>query len=139
VYIDAPERLTAVKKIVTKPFPFIPTDMQPQLMAVMCTANGRTSIYETVFEARNKHITELKSMGANIEMTDSRHFVVDGVKKLHGAEVYARDLRGGASLILAGLGANGITKIFGSEHIERGYENIEEKLSGVGADIKYCC
>jgi UDP-N-acetylglucosamine 1-carboxyvinyltransferase len=103
----------------------------------MAVAKGKSKIYESVFEARNKHISELNLMGANIEMTDNSHFVVNGVQALHGARVTARDLRGGAALITAALCARGRSIVDGSIHIERGYEKIEEKLRRVGADITY--
>jgi UDP-N-acetylglucosamine 1-carboxyvinyltransferase len=137
IYIEAPERLNCIKNIVTKPYPALPTDIQPQITAVMAVAKGKSKIYESVFEARNKHISELNSMGANIEMTDNSHFVVNGVQALHGARVTARDLRGGAALITAALCARGRSIVDGSNHIERGYEKIEEKLRRVGADITY--
>lgn len=136
IYIDAPSRLYSLPKIVTRPYPYFPTDMQPQLMAVLANSIGKCHIEETVFSARNKHIPELNKMGANIKIIDSNNFEIQGVRQLKGTEVYAKDLRGGAALITAALGACGESRIYGTEHIMRGYESICTKISSIGGKIK---
>lgn len=118
----------------TKPYPDFPTDLQPQMVALASIANGESMIIENLFETRFKHIPELVKMGANIQI-DGKIAKITGVKNLFGCEVEAADLRGGACLVLAGLGAIGQTVISGVHHIDRGYEKIE-MLSNLGADIK---
>ncbi len=132
--IRAPRRPKAVD-IKTLPYPGFPTDMQPQMMALMCVADGTSVITETVFENRFKQAEELRRMSANIK-TDGRTAVVKGVAALSGATVEVSDLRSGAALVLAGLVAEGITRVEGVHHVDRGYECFEEKLRAVGARIK---
>lgn len=120
--------------ITTAPFPEFPTDMQAQFSVISAIADGTSNIYETVFENRFMHIQELNRMGCNIEINGNQA-IVKGVKKLYGAEVMATDLRASASLILAGLAAEGITEIGRVYHIDRGYDCIEEKLQLIGARI----
>jgi UDP-N-acetylglucosamine 1-carboxyvinyltransferase len=120
--------------ITTAPFPEFPTDMQAQFSVINAIADGTSNIYETVFENRFMHIQELNRMGCNIEINGNQA-IVKGVKKLYGAEVMATDLRASASLILAGLCAEGQTIVDRIYHIDRGYERIEEKLNYLGADI----
>jgi len=134
IQVIAGPRLDAVEVIRTLPYPGFPTDMQAQLMAILTLCKGTSIIIETIFESRYKHVDELLKMGANIRI-DGRMAVIKGVNQLNGAQVVARDLRGGAALILAGLAANGETIVTGLEHIDRGYYKIEEKLSLLGADI----
>jgi UDP-N-acetylglucosamine 1-carboxyvinyltransferase len=119
----------------TAPYPGFPTDMQAQLMALMCVAQGRSVLTETIFENRLMHVPELRRMGARIE-TRSNTAVVDGSDSLSGASVMATDLRASASLVVAGLVANGETLVRRVYHLDRGYEQIETKLAGVGADIE---
>lgn len=119
----------------TAPFPGFPTDMQAQFTAMNCIAEGRGAIVENIFENRFMHVRELQRMGADLNLQGNR-VVVNGVDKLKGAEVTAKDLRASASLILAGLAAEGETLIKQVHHIDRGYETIEEKLTQLGADIK---
>jgi UDP-N-acetylglucosamine 1-carboxyvinyltransferase len=119
----------------TAPFPGFPTDMQAQFMALMAVAPGLTVITENVFENRFMHVAELKRMGANVRVV-GRNAVVRGMEKLSGAPVMATDLRASASLILAGLVAEGATEISRIYHIDRGYESIEQKLSKLGAKIE---
>ena len=121
--------------IKTLPHPGFPTDMQAQFMSLMALAQGTSVINETIFENRFTHVAELRRMGADI-VIEGRSAVVKGVPKLSGAPVMATDLRASASLILAGLAAEGQTTISRIYHLDRGYENIEEKLSALGADIK---
>jgi UDP-N-acetylglucosamine 1-carboxyvinyltransferase len=121
--------------IKTLPYPGFPTDMQAQFMSLMSLAQGTSVINETIFENRFTHVAELRRMGADI-VIEGRSAVVKGVPKLSGAPVMATDLRASASLILAGLAAEGQTVVSRIYHLDRGYENIEEKLSALGADIK---
>jgi len=129
---DLPIRSVDAK---TLPYPGFPTDMQAQLMAMMTVAGSLSVITETVFENRFMHVGELKRMGADIS-TDGRSAVVRGVAGLSGAELMATDLRASASLILAGLIADGKTTVSRIYHLERGYERIDEKLGGLGARIE---
>lgn len=121
--------------IKTMPYPGFPTDMQAQMMALLCTVKGTSMIAETIFENRFMHVGEMKRMGANIKI-DGRTAVIEGIDKLTGAEVKATDLRAGALLILCGLAAEGTTEITDVYHIDRGYVNIEGKLKALGADIE---
>lgn len=121
--------------IKTLPYPGFPTDMQAQFMALMAVAQGTSIVTETVFENRFMHAEELRRMGADIKI-EGRSAVVEGTEKLMGAQVKATDLRAGAALIIAGLVAQGETVISNTYHIDRGYDNIVEKLCSVGAKIK---
>ncbi len=118
----------------TQPYPGFPTDMQAQIMALMTLSKGSSVITETIFENRFMHVLELLRMGAQIEITGNVA-VVTGVPRLSGAPVMATDLRASASLILAGLAAEGETLVSRVYHLDRGYERIEEKLSRLGAEI----
>lgn len=120
--------------ITTKPFPGFATDMQAQFVALMCLANGESTIKETIFENRFMHVPELQRMGANIAI-DGNIAKVTGIENLKPAEVMATDLRASFSLVLAALAAKGQTKINRVYHIDRGYEKVEEKLRALGADI----
>lgn len=119
----------------TAPFPGFATDMQAQFMAMLCKADGASTLTETIFENRYMHVPELARMGADIEV-HGRTAIVRGVKKLTGAPVMATDLRASMSLILAGLAAEGETQVNRVYHLDRGYERLEEKLQAVGADIE---
>jgi UDP-N-acetylglucosamine 1-carboxyvinyltransferase len=121
--------------IVTQPHPGFPTDMQAQFMVMACLARGQSVIKEMIFENRYMHVPELGRMGADI-LIDGRTAIVRGGRKLTGASVMATDLRASASLVLAGLVANGKTEVQRVYHLDRGYEMIEKKLKGVGAKIK---
>lgn len=121
--------------IKTLPYPGFPTDMQAQMMAMMVISEGRSKVTETVFENRFMHVVELNRMGAQIS-TEGRSAVIDGPSKLTGCDVRATDLRAGAAMILAGLVAEGVTRIGDLHHIDRGYENIVAKLKNLGADIE---
>lgn len=122
-------------RLKTAPYPLLATDMQAQFMAMAAISEGTSSITETIFENRFMHANELARMGANIKV-DNRLALIDGVEKLSGADVTATDLRASAALILAGLVAEGTTTIGALHHLDRGYENIEEKLTNLGAKIK---
>ena len=119
----------------TLPYPGFPTDLQAQIMALMALGNGLSMITETVFENRFMHVGEMMRMGADITI-QGKTAIVRGVPKLRGAPVMATDLRASASLILAGLAAEGTTTLSRVYHIDRGYQRIEEKLSALGADIR---
>ncbi len=121
--------------IVTGPYPTFPTDLQPIAMAVQCYARGISTTTETVFENRFAHVGELAAMGANIDV-DGMDATVRGKGGLHAAVLNAYDLRGGAGLIVASLGAKGIGRVYGLRHVDRGYEKIEEIFSSLGASIR---
>ena len=121
--------------VTTQPYPGFPTDMQAQMMALMCLAEGSGVISETIFENRFMHVQELTRMGADIRLA-GHTAVVRGVARLTGAPVMASDLRASASLVLAGLAAKGATSVQRIYHLDRGYEHIETKLTGVGARIR---
>jgi UDP-N-acetylglucosamine 1-carboxyvinyltransferase len=127
-------RIRAVD-VTTAPFPGFPTDLQAQMMALLCTAEGTSVLEEKIFENRFMHAPELIRMGADIEVHGG-HATVKGVHKLKGAPVMATDLRASISLILAGMAAEGETKVARVYHLDRGYEHVVAKLSGVGADIE---
>ncbi len=120
--------------IKTLPYPAFPTDMQAQFMTLNCVADGASYMTETIFENRYMHVPELCRMGAKIDV-DSNIAMIRGVTQLHGAEVMATDLRASASLVLAGMYADGQTKVDRIYHLDRGYEHIEHKLNNVGANI----
>jgi UDP-N-acetylglucosamine 1-carboxyvinyltransferase len=126
--------LTSVD-VKTQPYPGFPTDMQAQFMVLMSIAAGSSMISETIFENRFIHVSELRRMGADIQV-DGNIAIVKGVPRLSGAPVMATDLRASASLILAGLVAEGTTEVNRVYHLDRGYDSIEKKFSGLGADIK---
>ena len=119
----------------TAPFPGFATDMQAQLMAMLCVANGQSILEETIFENRYMHVPELRRMGAEVEV-HGRSAIVHGPKKLTGAQVMATDLRASMSLVLAGLAAEGETEVLRVYHLDRGYERLEDKLGAVGATIE---
>lgn len=134
VRVAGPERPYS-KDIKTMPYPGFPTDMQAQFMALMCIADGTSVIRETIFENRFMHVAELRRMGADIDI-EGGVATVKGAKKLKGADVMATDLRASASLIVAGLAAEGETTIHRIYHLDRGYERIEEKLKRLGAVVE---
>ena len=121
--------------IMTEPYPGFPTDLQAQIMSMMTVADGAGMITETIFENRFMHVPELARMGADITVHGSSA-LVRGVQKLKGAEVMATDLRASVSLVLAGLVAEGTTTVHRIYHLDRGYENLVEKLSAVGAQLE---
>ena len=134
IALKAPSRLTAVS-VRTAPYPAFPTDMQAQFMAINCVAQGVAVVRETIFENRFMHAVELIRLGANIRI-DGNTALVTGVPRLTGATVMATDLRASASLVIAGLVAQGETTIERIYHLDRGYERIEEKLSRLGASVR---
>ena len=135
VEIKAPKRVKAVD-IKTMPYPGFPTDMQSIFGALLSTAKGTSIITENIFESRYKYVQELNRMGAKIKV-EGRSAIIKGTKRIQGANVVALDLRGGASLVLEGLAAKGITQIDNVHYILRGYENMEEKLKKLGARISF--
>jgi UDP-N-acetylglucosamine 1-carboxyvinyltransferase len=134
VRICADRPLGAVN-LTTAPYPGLATDMQAQMMAMLCLAKGTSVLTETIFENRYMHVPELARMGANIEVS-GRTAVVHGVDKLSGADVMATDLRASMSLVIAGLAAEGETQVRRLYHLDRGYERLEEKLALVGAQVE---
>ena len=134
IRVSADGPLKAVN-LSTAPYPGLATDMQAQLMSLLCKAQGTSVLKETIFENRYMHVPELTRMGADIE-TEGRTAIVRGVNRLTGAEVMATDLRASMSLIIAALAAEGETVVRRIYHLDRGYERLEEKLSLVGADIE---
>ena len=121
--------------IKTQPYPGFPTDLQPQMGVALAIANGTSRIIENIWESRFQYTEELNKMGANITAQGKTAFF-EGVEKLYGSPVYSSDLRAGAALIIAGIIAEGKTEIYNLEHIDRGYENIEEKFRKLGAHIE---
>lgn len=136
IIVDARDKVLWGQDIMTDYYPGFPTDLQAQFLALMLTANGASMITETIFENRFMHIPELLRMGANINVHGHASAIVRGVDKLYGAPVMATDLRASFALILAGLVAEGETIVNRVYHLDRGYEHLEEKLKGVGADIE---
>lgn len=136
LYMNSPKCLKALDLIRTQPHPGFPTDMQAQIMVCLSIAEGTSIICENIFESRFKHVPELSKMGADI-IIEGRLAIIKGVKSLMASEVFAEDLRGGAALIIAGLAAEGTTIINNAHHILRGYEEIQKKLTLLGAQISY--
>ena len=120
--------------IKTLPYPGFPTDLQPQMGVVLSLSEGTSIINESIWESRFQYTNELNKMGAQIT-AQGKSAIFEGVEHLNGASVYSTDLRAGAALIIAGISANGTTEVYNLEHIDRGYENIEEKFRSIGADI----
>lgn len=135
IALSAPQRLTAFGQLQTQPHPGFPTDMQVQMLALLAVSEGTGVITENVFENRFTHAGDLNRMGAHILCT-GRTAVVRGVRELYGARVTARDLRGGAALVLAGLKAHGETHVEHAELIDRGYDHLERQLTELGANIR---
>ena len=136
ILVDATGKKLIGEDIITEPFPGFPTDLQAQFMALLTMAEGAGMVTETIFENRFMHVPELLRMGANINVHGHASAIVRGVKKLSGAPVMATDLRASFALVLAGLAAEGETVVNRVYHLDRGYEKLEEKLKGVGADIE---
>lgn len=135
VTVTAPKTLKHINMIRTSPYPGFPTDAQSIAMSMLSVAEGTSLIKETIFEGRFRHAFELMKMGADIKV-DANMAVIQGVKKLSGSDVYACDLRSGAGLVVAGLGAYGETNIYNIEYIHRGYEDLYTNLMSLGADIE---
>ena len=135
IYLKSPKTLKSVGLIETQVYPGFPTDLQAQLLTLQTVSKGCCVVHENIFESRFKFVTELIKMGANVKVRDCTA-VVEGVADLSGAEVYAKDLRGGASLVLAGLRAKGYTTVNDIYHIERGYCDLDKRLIELGAQIR---
>ena len=135
VRIRSEGELSAIRSVKTLPYPGFPTDAQPPLMALASKCRGTSTFVENIFDGRYRHVGGLIRMGADIK-TEGRVALVYGVPKLYGAQVDATDLRGGAAMVLAAMAAEGKSEISKIEHIDRGYEKIEETLSALGADVK---
>ena len=134
IHLTAPRRPKAIDMVRTLPYPGFPTDMQAPIVALLTRAKGTSIVIETVFENRFKHIEDLACMGADIKV-DGRIAVIRGKNRLVGTTVTARDLRGGAALVVAGISADGVTVIEDIEHIDRGYEDLHLNLQQIGANI----
>ena len=132
VYCNQRPKKASIK---TLPYPGFPTDLQPQMGVVLALADGTSTINESIWESRFQYTDELNKMGAKITAQGKSAFF-EGVEKLYGAPVYSTDLRAGAALIIAGTAAEGTTEVYNLEHIDRGYENIEERFRAIGADIQ---
>ena len=135
IKIESRGRLRCNRRIETMPFPGFPTDLQAQATALNAGAEGGALIVENLFETRFKYVPELQKMGADIEVK-GRHAFVRGVERLHGASVVAGDLRGGAALVIAALGAEGRTEVLDLSHIDRGYADFRGRLKRLGAEIR---
>ncbi|MDX1775027.1 MAG: UDP-N-acetylglucosamine 1-carboxyvinyltransferase [Desulfobulbales bacterium] len=133
IVVSRPAKIKSID-IKTQPYPGFPTDLQAQIMALMSLSSGLSVITETIFENRFMHVAELKRMGAEIKI-NGNSAIVKGIKQLNGARVMATDLRASASLVVAGLAAQGKTEISRIYHLERGYENMVEKLQALGAGV----
>ncbi|MBQ9880802.1 MAG: UDP-N-acetylglucosamine 1-carboxyvinyltransferase [Clostridia bacterium] len=134
IRVKADRRMDACS-ITTAPHPGFPTDLQAQFSAMLATANGKSSVTESIWQNRFKYANELVKMGADITRLNDQHIDIFGLDRLRGADTVCPDIRGGAAIIIAALTADGTTTIRGVEHIERGYQDIVGKLSAIGADI----
>ena len=135
IFIKGPDKIKSIKNIKTKEFPGIPTDLQAQLMVLMCKSVGKSSITESIFENRFMHVAELQRLGAKINIQNNKAFI-EGNTKFIGAELMSSDLRASVALVLAAIVANGKSIVGRVYHLERGYENIENKLKKIGVKIK---
>ena len=135
VRVNAENRSLRHTQVTTLPYPGFPTDMQPQMTVVLGLSEGTSTVTESIFENRFKYVDELTRMGAHIQV-ESNIAIITGVERYTGARVAAPDLRAGAALCIAGLAADGITVVDDAYYIQRGYENLEKKLQGLGADIE---
>ena len=135
IFLQAPKRLLSDFSLRTGPYPAFPTDMQPLMMSLLTLGKGTCMISETVFEARFRHVDALRKMGADIRM-QGQNAAVFGVRKLYGTEVFGKDLRGTAALLLAALAAEGESTVHGAEYMERGYEKIEDALTVLGSKVR---
>ena len=136
LFVKTPNIRLKATDITTEEFPGFPTDVQAQIMALMCLADGTSTVTENIFENRFMHVQELVRMGADIRLQGSRTAIVKGVDQLSGAQVMASDLRASAALVLAGLAAKGETIVIRIYHLDRGYDHMEEKLRACGANIE---
>ena len=135
IFIKGPEKIKSIKNIKTKEYPGVATDLQSQLMVLMCKANGKSSITENIFENRFMHVAELRRLGAKINVKNNKAYIY-GNTKFIGAELMSSDLRASVSLVLAAMVSKGKSIINRIYHLDRGYENIEHKLKKIGVKIK---
>ena len=135
IFIKGPDKIKPIQNIKTKEFPGIPTDLQAQLMVLMCKSVGKSSITESIFENRFMHVAELQRLGAKINIQNNKA-LIEGNTKFIGAELMSSDLRASVALVLAAIVANGKSIVGRVYHLERGYENIENKLQKIGVKIK---
>ena len=135
IFIKGPDKIKSINDIKTKEFPGIPTDLQAQLMVLMCRADGKSSITERIFENRFMHVAELQRLGAKINIKNNKAYI-DGNTKFIGAELMSSDLRASVALVLAAIVAEGKSSINRIYHLDRGYEKIEDKLKKIGVKIK---
>ena len=135
ILLKAPSKLLSIKELKTSVYPGFPTDAQALFLSLMTVAKGQSVFFENVFSDRYKYVKELLKMGANVKI-EGKKAIVDGVESLNPANMMATDLRGGAALVLAALKAEGSSTIGNLRHIDRGYENLEENLKSLGANIK---
>lgn len=133
IKLEAPKKLNNIE-IKTMPYPGFPTDMQSVFASMLTTAKGTSIVIENIFENRYRYVSELRKMGAKMTV-EGKICIIKGTRKIYGADVVAEDLRGGASLVLAGLTAKGKTAISNAKYILRGYEDLDKKLSSLGAKI----
>jgi UDP-N-acetylglucosamine 1-carboxyvinyltransferase len=134
ITVRGPERATPVD-FATLPYPGFHTDMHPQMVALLSGADGTSVITENIYSARFRYVGELNRMGADVQI-EGQHVIIRGVDRLSGCPVDACDIRAGAALVLAGMAADGYTTVVNAEHIDRGYDNFVEKLSGLGGQIR---
>ena len=135
IFIKGPKKIKPIKNIKTKEWPGVATDMQSQLMVLMCKANGQSSITENIFENRFMHVAELQRLGAKIDVKNNKA-IIEGKTKFVGAELMSSDLRASVALVLAALISDGKSLINRIYHLDRGYEKIETKLKKIGVKIK---
>ena len=135
IFIEGPKNIKPIKNVKTKEYPGLPTDMQSQLMVLMCKANGQSSITENIFENRFMHVAELRRLGAKIDIVKNKA-IIQGNTKFIGAELMSSDLRASVSLVLGAMVSKGKSRINRIYHLDRGYENIENKLKKIGVRIK---
>ena len=135
ILIKGPEKIKPIKNIKTKEWPGVATDMQSQLMVLMCRANGKSTITENIFENRFLHVAELQRLGANIQIQKNKA-IIEGNTKFIGAELMSSDLRASVALVLAAMISEGKSIINRIYHLDRGYENLESKLRNIGVKIR---
>ena len=135
IYITGPKKIKNIKFLETKEYDGFPTDLQAQFMTLLCKAQGRSIISENIFENRFMHVAELRRLGAKILIKKNKA-IIEGKTKFEGAELMSSDLRASVALVLAAMAANGVSVINRIYHLDRGYENIEKKLSRLGVNIR---
>ena len=135
IHIKGPKKIKNISNLVTKEYPNFPTDLQAQFMVLLCKAKGKSSITESIFENRFMHVAELRRLGADIIIKKNKAFI-SGNTNFQAAELMSSDLRASVALVLAAIVAKGVSKINRIYHLDRGYENIENKLRKVGVNIR---